>query len=165
VFVVDSKHKILNSTLQQQIRSFKGFHPGNLGSNLITNQDETDLWRTEWNIAASKLKNMNNLSCPKAKVECIVDCCSTLTSLLQKAVLLPENKGRNHSGGGTDNLLPSLVYTIVLADPDKLYSNIEFISAYARPEELLSEAGFYFTMFLSAVSYIQRVPTCDTTHM
>ena len=58
---------------------------------------------------------------------------------------------------GADDLLPSLIYAVLRANPANLHSNIEFIASFRSPSRLTSETRYFFTFLTSAVAWIHQV--------
>jgi hypothetical protein len=58
---------------------------------------------------------------------------------------------------GVDEFVPIFIYTILKANPPCLHSNIEYLSHFRHPSRMLSESGYYFVSFLTAVSFIESL--------
>mmetsp|Transcript_35588 Transcript_35588/g.44045 ORF Transcript_35588/g.44045 Transcript_35588/m.44045 type:complete len:656 (+) Transcript_35588:619-2586(+) len=144
--------------LKNRIKSLRFLHPGHLGSAIITNRAETDLWEDEWNAAAAELNKINKFKAPRDKVVCILNCCRIVARLLRSAMNAKNDESAlPGTGEGADDLIPALIYTVIVANPDNLYSNIEFVAAYRNPNGFKGEAGYFFTILTSAVSFIQTL--------
>ncbi|PVU94154.1 hypothetical protein BB561_002772 [Smittium simulii] len=100
--------------------------------------------------AKTELLKINEFKSPRDKLICILNCCTVIFGLLK------------HLEGevGADSFLPLLIYVIVIANPTRLVSNINYISRFRAPEKLLSEAGYYLTNVMGAMSFIE---TMDAT--
>ncbi|PVV02570.1 hypothetical protein BB560_002971 [Smittium megazygosporum] len=91
--------------------------------------------------------NINEFKSPRDKLICILNCCTVIFGLLK------------HVEGdvGADSFLPLLIYLIVITNPPKLISNVNYISRFRSPERLMSEAGYYLTNVMGAISFIQTM--------
>ncbi|KAJ3531736.1 hypothetical protein NM688_g7533 [Phlebia brevispora] len=58
---------------------------------------------------------------------------------------------------GADNFIPVLIYVVLKANPDHLLSNVEFINRFRNPNKLQSEAGYYLSSLMGAVSFIETM--------
>ena len=50
---------------------------------------------------------------------------------------------------GADDLLPYIIYTLILAAPRHVYSNIRYIQRFRQPSQLYSEAVYFLTQLVS----------------
>jgi len=53
--------------------------------------------------------------------------------------------------------LSILIYVVVKANPEHLLSNVEFINRFRNPIKLQSEAGYYLSSLMGAVSFIETM--------
>ncbi|OMJ20110.1 Vacuolar protein sorting-associated protein 9a [Smittium culicis] len=101
--------------------------------------------------ARAELVKMNEFKSPRDKLICVLNCCTVIFGLLK------------HVEGdvGADSFLPLLIYVIIISNPPKLASNINYISRFRSPEKLQSEAGYYLTNVLGAIAFIESMDhTC-----
>ncbi|CAK9004814.1 Vacuolar protein sorting-associated protein 9A (OsVPS9A) (Protein GLUTELIN PRECURSOR ACCUMULATION 2) [Durusdinium trenchii] len=107
--------------------SWVGFH--NLG---VPSVDVSLL-----DLAVSQLQSMDKFKAPRDKMICILNACRVINDVLKRAIV--------ESGGGrplaADDFLPLLIYCVILANPPRLHSNIEFVAAFrhkTQPERTLT---------------------------
>ncbi|KAI3619702.1 guanine nucleotide exchange factor vps9 [Moniliophthora roreri] len=62
-----------------------------------------------------------------------------------------------HKEEGADSFVPILIFVVLKANPDHLLSNVEFINRFRNPEKLQSEAGYYLSSLMGAVSFIETM--------
>lgn len=100
-----------------------------------------------WPAAQKALLRMNAYKSPGDKLDCIVQCCSTLMDNLQLG-------GRS---AGADDFFPLLVYVILKANPPNLQATIQFLNFFAGSAINSGEASYWFAQFQTAVTYVQSI--------
>ncbi|CAE6458923.1 unnamed protein product [Rhizoctonia solani] len=58
---------------------------------------------------------------------------------------------------GADSFIPLLIFILIRANPEHLLSNIEYINRFRRASKLQSEAGYYLSSLMGAVSFIETM--------
>ena len=96
------------------------------------------------------LADLATAKCPQDKLLCIKRCTQSIAQLL---------KGCRSDGSlpGADELLPMMIYTIKTCNPAHLHSNLKYLQRYTRPNQLIAEAGYLLTNFVSAVFFLDNV--------
>ncbi|XP_006461916.1 hypothetical protein AGABI2DRAFT_178887 [Agaricus bisporus var. bisporus H97] len=97
--------------------------------------------------AQQELVKINHYKAPRDKLICILNSCKVIFGLLRH--LKKEE--------GADSFVPILIYVVLKANPEHLLSNIEFISRFRKPSKLQSEAGYYLSSLMGAVSFIETM--------
>lgn len=110
----------------------------------------------KWMDVQDKLQQMGDLLSPRRKVECILTVSQQLTTLLKES-------NANNSFPSADEFLPALIYVILQTNPAHLHATIDYISQYRHPSRLLSEPGYFFTHFVSSVSFIENLDQTKLT--
>jgi len=105
-----------------------------------------------WLLAATALRHMNRYVAPSDKMECILNACRVVSTML---TLLCEVEGKGDGAVGADEFLPALIYCTVVANPAALYSNLSYIADYSRPSMLMSQSGYFYTNMLSALAFVR----------
>jgi hypothetical protein len=109
-----------------------------------------------WKLAQTAMREMDNVLAPADKLACIMNSCRIIAMLLSEAAE-ERVKGGGGRGVGADEFLPALIYTVIKAEPRRLYSNLRFIGEFRSPTKLMSESGYFYTNVLSAVAFAKNV--------
>ncbi|OSD05507.1 hypothetical protein PYCCODRAFT_1432665 [Trametes coccinea BRFM310] len=97
--------------------------------------------------AQQELLKVNHYKAPRDKLICILNCCKVIFGLIRHL----------HKDESADTFLPILIYVVIKANPPHLLSNVEFISRFRNPAKLQSEAGYYLSSLMGAVSFIETM--------
>ncbi|KAK1234958.1 hypothetical protein PQX77_001832 [Marasmius sp. AFHP31] len=97
--------------------------------------------------AEQELLKINHYKAPRDKLICILNCCKVIFGLIRH--LRKEE--------GADSFVPILIFVVLKANPEHLLSNVEFINRFRNPEKLQSEAGYYLSSLMGAVSFIETM--------
>lgn len=108
------------------------------------------------NASIEQLRKINEYKAPKDKLVCILNCCTIIYTILNKAYLSGEP-------AGADEFLPILIYVTLKANPPQLHSNILYISNFRNPNKMSTELGYYFTHLLSTVAFIENLNASKLT--
>jgi len=100
--------------------------------------------------ACSELQKLNNYRTPRDKLVSVFNCCKVIYTLINKS---------NPDGAlsGADEFLPLLIYTVLRANPKHLDTNIQYIQHFRNPAKMMTEAGYYFSSFVSAITFIKNL--------
>ncbi|KAF9006165.1 hypothetical protein BDQ17DRAFT_1389729 [Cyathus striatus] len=96
---------------------------------------------------ARELLKINHYKAPRDKLICVLNCCKVIFGLLRH--LKKEE--------GADSFVPILIFVVLKANPEHLLSNVEFINRFRNPAKLQSEAGYYLSSLMGAVSFIETM--------
>ncbi|KAI9064038.1 hypothetical protein FKP32DRAFT_1591446 [Trametes sanguinea] len=97
--------------------------------------------------AQQELLKVNHYKAPRDKLICILNCCKVIFGLIRHL----------HKDESADTFLPILIYVVIKANPPHLLSNVEFINRFRNPAKLQSEAGYYLSSLMGAVSFIETM--------
>ncbi|KAH7915265.1 hypothetical protein BJ138DRAFT_1142062 [Hygrophoropsis aurantiaca] len=97
--------------------------------------------------AQQELLKVNHYKAPRDKLICILNSCKVIFGLIRHL----------HKDEGADSFVPILIYVVLKANPDHLLSNVEFINRFRNPLKLQSEAGYYLSSLMGAVSFIETM--------
>ncbi|VDB90681.1 unnamed protein product [Peniophora sp. CBMAI 1063] len=97
--------------------------------------------------AQSELIKVNHYKAPRDKLICILNTCKVIFGLIR-------HLGTAESA---DTFIPILIFVVLKANPEHLLSNVEFINRFRNPAKLQSEAGYYLSSLMGAVSFIETM--------
>ncbi|CAE7650939.1 VPS9A [Symbiodinium pilosum] len=118
-----------DETLRRRIDSFSWVGFKNLGVPPV----DTSLL----DLAVEQLHSLDKFKAPRDKMVCILNSCRVINDVLKRAIVA-SGASRPLSA---DDFLPLLIYSLILANPPRLHSNIEFVAAFRHPSRLVAEAG------------------------
>ncbi|ORY04849.1 hypothetical protein K493DRAFT_404578, partial [Basidiobolus meristosporus CBS 931.73] len=99
--------------------------------------------------AQAELAKINTYKAPRDKLICILNCCIVIFD-----ILLPSHVDAE---AGADKFLPILIFVVLRANPERLVSNVQYISRFRRPEKLHAESEYYLTNLMGAISFIENM--------
>ncbi|KAI0091528.1 hypothetical protein BDY19DRAFT_983844 [Irpex rosettiformis] len=105
--------------------------------------------------AQQELLKINHYKAPRDKLICILNCCKVIFGLIRH--LQREE--------GADSFIPILIYVVLKANPEHLLSNVEFINRFRNPTKLQSEAGYYLSSLMGAISFIETLDHTSLSHI
>lgn len=88
---------------------------------------------------------MDGKKAPQDKLECITNCCNHICSAIAST---------QKSLASADDFFPTLIYVLLMADPPRLWSNIQYISRFSNSKRLI--AGMEAYCFTNLVCF----PAC-----
>ncbi|KAH7335438.1 hypothetical protein B0J17DRAFT_770054 [Rhizoctonia solani] len=97
--------------------------------------------------AQQEMNKMDHYKAPRDKLICVLNSCKVIFGLIR------------HLRGdeGADSFIPLLIFVLIRANPEHLLSNIEYINRFRRASKLQSEAGYYLSSLMGAVSFIETM--------
>ena len=101
--------------------------------------------------AMKELSKINDFKSPRDKMVCIMNCCKVIYDMLNSVT-----SDENRDAAGADDFFPALLYAMIRGNVPRIYSNAQYIRKYRHPSKLMTETGYYFTHFESAVRFIQE---------
>ncbi|XP_037805698.1 receptor-mediated endocytosis protein 6 homolog [Lucilia sericata] len=104
-----------------------------------------------WSFAQQELTFISAYKTPREKLQCVIRCISSIMSLLHMS------SGR---APAADDILPVLIYVVIMANPPYLLSTVEYITCFIG-EKLDGEEQFHWTLFGSVVKFIKTMDYLD----
>ena len=104
--------------------------------------------------AEKYISKMNEAKSVFDKLECI-----------QNAFVIMNNtvkfiSGKNENAG-QDEMTPLFQYIIIKSQPERFYTNINYIKCFLSSTDLISKYGFFVTQMESACTYILHIKASD----
>ncbi|KAK9464721.1 hypothetical protein V1512DRAFT_212553 [Lipomyces arxii] len=100
-----------------------------------------------------ELQSMVTRLSPKEKLALLISAHKKITDVLSK---LTKAKGMDgHSGA--DFVLPTLIYTVIRADPPHISSNLAFIQRFRMTKTINGETAYCLTNFEAVVAFLETV--------
>ena len=99
-----------------------------------------------WKLAIEAMELMETYRAPAEKLNCLLDCMSIIVNVL---TLVSAGQGVS-----TDDSLPIIIYIVIKAKPNRLYSNLNYISKFRHSSKMIGLKGFVFQQFQSAAAFI-----------
>ncbi|CAE8673299.1 unnamed protein product, partial [Polarella glacialis] len=104
-------------------------------------------------LAVDELQKIDNFKVPRDKLVCVLNSCLVINDVLKRALVESGSAGRPLSA---DDFLPMLIIAVVLANPPRLQSNVEFVAAFRHPSRLVAEDAYFLTALQSAVAFVKE---------
>ncbi|KAF8269758.1 hypothetical protein EI94DRAFT_1724215 [Lactarius quietus] len=95
--------------------------------------------------AQQELVKINHYKAPRDKLICILNCCKVIFGLIRHL----------NSEESADTFVPILIFVVLKANPEHLLSNVH--QSVRNPTKLQSEAGYYLSSLMGAVSFIETM--------
>lgn len=103
-----------------------------------------------WGYAVKSIQDIDDVNSPGEKLTCLVDCITTIVNVLELC-------GPANSAISADDSLPIIIYVVIKAQPERMHSNLNYISRFRDPEKMMSKSGFCFSQIQSAIEFIEHV--------
>ncbi|XP_014250925.1 GTPase-activating protein and VPS9 domain-containing protein 1 [Cimex lectularius] len=98
-----------------------------------------------WLSAQTEIRKMAAYRSPRDKLHCVLRSITTIMNLLSLTCV-----------PAADDLMPVLVYVLIMANPPSLLSTIEYVTNYYG-NRLEGEEQYYWTQFCSAIEFIKTM--------
>ena len=132
-------------SMQSQIRTMRWVTCGFLETGLDFSIEDV---REHMETAYTELIDMNAQRTVGAKLACLVRCSNAIFEALKIS--------RSGAPASADEYLPTLIYSILTANPPQLISNVGFISRFALPARVdMGVAGYFYTNLSCAMKFVQ----------
>jgi len=141
LFAAEAGDEEEDARLQRHIAGFRWVDLSHLG--LAESLEDPSVLE----LAASELRRMDQYKAPRDKLVCILNACRVINDVLRRS---RADHGRPLSA---DDFLPLLIYSLLKANPPRLHSNLEFVSAFRHPSRLIMEDAYMFTALQSALQF------------
>lgn len=96
------------------------------------------------------LRQLDSVRSPQDKLMCVKRCTMSIAHLLKSC-------RQDGTLPGADELVPMMIYVIKCCNPPQLHSNLKYLQRYTRPSQMIAEAGYLLTNFVSGVYFLDNV--------
>ncbi|KAL4511721.1 hypothetical protein ABPG72_012566 [Tetrahymena utriculariae] len=103
-----------------------------------------------WDISAKALLNIDYVKSPSEKLDCLIESTTIMTNVLKLTQT-------SNNAASADSILPISIYILLKACPTRLWSNINFISAFCNKEKMLTQIGYCFAQIKLAVDFLANL--------
>eukprot|EP00931_Biecheleriopsis_adriatica_P047792 TRINITY_DN2757_c0_g1_i1.p1 TRINITY_DN2757_c0_g1~~TRINITY_DN2757_c0_g1_i1.p1 ORF type:complete len:443 (+),score=125.88 TRINITY_DN2757_c0_g1_i1:10-1338(+) len=144
IFAVEKADLSEDTLLRQRIDSLSWVSFSNLGVPPV----ETSLLA----LAVEQLQGIDKFKAPRDKIICILNTCRVINDVLKRAIVESGSAGRPLSA---DDFLPLLIFVVIMANPPRIQSNLEYVAAFRHPSRLIAEDAYFLTSLQSAVAFVK----------
>lgn len=103
-------------------------------------------------LAVVNLQKMDDFKAPRDKLVCVLNACHVISDVLKRTLAEQGAVGRPLSA---DDFLPLLIFSVLMANPPRLHSNLEYITHFRHPTRLVGEDAYFLTSLQSAVAFVR----------
>ncbi|ODQ74332.1 hypothetical protein LIPSTDRAFT_2321 [Lipomyces starkeyi NRRL Y-11557] len=100
-----------------------------------------------------KLCKMVDKRCPKEKLALLISAHKQIVDVLSR---LAQTNGQDGQSGA-DFVLPTLIFSVIQADPPHIASNLAFIQRFRTSKTINGEAAYCLTNFEAVVAFLETV--------
>ena len=108
------------------------------------------LYVNQLKFAEKYIKKIDEAKSVFDKIDCINSAYVTMNNTVKFI------SGKNEDAG-QDELTPLFQYVLIKSQPDRLFSNINYIKTFLSEEDLIGPKGFYMSQMESASSFISEI--------
>jgi hypothetical protein len=108
------------------------------------------LYVNQLKFAEKYIKKINEAKSVFDKIDCINSAYVTMNNTVKFI------SGKNEDAG-QDELTPLFQYVLIKSQPERLFSNINYIKTFLSEEDLIGPKGFYMSQMESASSFISEI--------
>ncbi|CAK58383.1 unnamed protein product (macronuclear) [Paramecium tetraurelia] len=103
-----------------------------------------------WDLAVEALLNIDNCKTAVNKLEAMIQCSKIMNDVLKLTSLKEE-------ATSADTVLPILIYILIKAAPQRLHSNLNFVSLFLDKSKTVSQQGYCLTQLQLAIQWLEEV--------
>jgi hypothetical protein len=88
-----------------------------------------------WKFAINALRDTDECMSPVEKLNCLIECITIIVNILDLC-------STSSSAVGSDDSLPIIIYVVIKSQPQRLYSNLNYIVKFRHHNKMLAQGGF-----------------------
>ncbi|KAL7446734.1 hypothetical protein ACHAXM_011592 [Skeletonema potamos] len=141
---IDKLVKDSEVEMHDKLKSLQFVTPRHLEIQCLASKHDIDL-----SYPMQQLQSLNEVSSPRQMLQAILLVFRGINVALNSAI------GQQSTPPGADDILPTLILTVLRANPPSLLTNILFIERFAPVSLLRGEAGYAYTNLCGAVQFLR----------
>lgn len=99
-----------------------------------------------WAFAIRSLKDLDEYMSTVEKLSCLADFVNTTVNILHLC--------SQTDAVGADDSMPIYIYLVIKAQPERMLSNLNFITKFRHQQKMLADYGFCYSQILAAIQFI-----------
>ena len=145
--------------LLQKINTFRG------RSQLEWNVEEAFVSPLNWDSAIHELRGIDRAITPSMQIHSLVRACKAIQAEFKQAVLPTlKTKGVSDTYLNADTFVPIFIYVFCRSELSTPHLYKDLMWELCHPDQLHGEAGYYLTVFESALEYVEVEPIDEIPH-
>jgi hypothetical protein len=129
--------------------------PAHLEVDCLVDADPDELLKE----SIETLLSVDSYFSPYEKIQRVLKLYHSVNTALSKA--LNKDGGSSERLPSADDVLPTLIFTILRSKPPRLVSNLRMIEVFCPPEYLRGEAGYAYTTLFGAFQFLRDINMDD----
>ncbi len=113
-------------------------------------------WKSGLKLPVTLLQSLDKMYSPAQMLRCILEVYRGVNNTLKTAIIERSSHGDGR-GPSADDVLPTLILSIINAKPRKLLTVLRFLENFATEEQLRGEAGYAYTNLFGATQFIREL--------
>jgi hypothetical protein len=102
-----------------------------------------------WMFAIRALKDMDEYMSTVEKLSCLVDFVTTIVNILHLC--------SQTDAVGADDSMPIIIYLVIRTQPERMFSNLNFITKFRHQKKMLADFGFCYSQIVAAIQFIENL--------
>lgn len=102
-----------------------------------------------WSFAIRALKDLDEYMSTVEKLSCLVDFITTIVNILHLC--------SQTDAVGADDSMPIIIYLVIKTQPERMFSNLNFITKFRHQKKMLADFGFCYSQIVAAIQFIENL--------
>jgi hypothetical protein len=124
-----------------------------------SSSSSSSLWQTQLDLSKpiSNLQSLEIMYSPSQILRCILEIYRGVNEALRKCLQSQNNDTVTTANVSADDVLPSLILTVIHANPNNIMTTLKFLDIFCYPNQRRGEAEYAFTQLYSAVQFVKAL--------
>jgi hypothetical protein len=132
--------------------------PSHLEIDCFPTGEVEDSWKDILSKPITLLQSIDRLYSPTQMLRCVLEVYRGVNDALKTALASEKAlDGSSTRMPSADDILPTLILTLICARPNQILTNLKFLELFATQEQMRGEAGYAFTNLFSATQFIREL--------